>query len=221
MQTVLQPPLGLGRTASLADTLASAVADTVTGGEDPRNGDTAGRPVVRFAATGEPVRRAEVCTLTRDGRHHATERTKYVFIPPDHLWRADWLPEAAGTVKLVRDDETGMAWHPAWSTTAGLPEVCTCPVHGERRFVGTHGVVLGGRRPWLVGHVRRRYLDASAAGCRRFSAVQTGAWTRAARSWMSGRVARFWASRSVTMVRAAARVRTSPGARRSASSRAL
>lgn len=47
----------------------------------------------------------EIYAVMPDGKHsRATEQMEYLFIQPDHLWRSDWLSEAAEFVRLVRDD---------------------------------------------------------------------------------------------------------------------
>ncbi len=77
-----------------------------------------------IAATGERIDAGEVYVVTPDGKTNAYRRLEYLFIQPDHLWRASWLPDAAGWVSLVRDDRTGLSYHPAWSTAPGLLGVC-------------------------------------------------------------------------------------------------
>jgi hypothetical protein len=83
-----------------------------------------GQPVARFAASGERIRAGEVYVVAPDGGPNLDRLQEYLFIQPDHLWRASWVPDLAGGVSLVRDDEIGLPYHPAWSTAPGLLGVC-------------------------------------------------------------------------------------------------
>lgn len=102
--------------------------------ERPRNDTTTtGRAVTRTAVSGEPIRADEVYAVTPDGQWNINWRMDYLFIQPDHLWRANWLPEAAGCVSLIRDDNTNLSHH--WASAAGLLGVCAHPVRGQFRMV--------------------------------------------------------------------------------------
>jgi hypothetical protein len=83
-----------------------------------------GQPVARFAASGERIRAGEVYVVAPDGSPNLDRLQEYLFIQPDHLWRASWLPDRPGSVDLVRDDEGGLPYHPARSTAPGLLGVC-------------------------------------------------------------------------------------------------
>ncbi|UJW28656.1 hypothetical protein L3Q67_25665 [Saccharothrix sp. AJ9571] len=52
-----------------------------------------GQPTARFAASGERIRAAEVYVVAPDGTPNLNRPQEYLFIQPDHLWRASWLPE--------------------------------------------------------------------------------------------------------------------------------
>jgi hypothetical protein len=96
-----------------------------------------GQPVARFAGSGERIGADEIYVVTPNGNHsRTTERMEYMFIQPEHLWRSDWLPDAAGFIRLVRDDHhAGLSYDWTWPTAAGLLGVCAYPIHGEFRTV--------------------------------------------------------------------------------------
>jgi hypothetical protein len=52
-----------------------------------------GQPVARFAASGERIRAGEVYVVAPDGTPNLDRLQEYLFIQPDHLWRASWLPD--------------------------------------------------------------------------------------------------------------------------------
>lgn len=118
---------GWGGDTDMRDQLCAAL-------ERPRHDPTtSGQPMTRVAVSGEPIHADEVYAVTPDGQWNINWRMDFLFIQPDHLWRANWLPEAAGCVSLVRDDNTNLSHH--WASAAGLLGVCAHPVRGQFRMV--------------------------------------------------------------------------------------
>ncbi|MGI8307005.1 hypothetical protein [Saccharopolyspora hattusasensis] len=93
-------------------------------GQSRYDGSTIGQPVARATTSGERILANEVYVVTPDGKPNRNDYLEYLFVQPDHLWRADWSPEMAGRVKLVRDDHSSPSYHAVWSTAAGLLGVC-------------------------------------------------------------------------------------------------
>jgi hypothetical protein len=89
--------------------------------------------LTRTAVSGEPIVAGHVFDVTPDGQPNLDWAGAYLFIQPAHLWRAEWMPEALATVRVVRDDNTNPSLHRACAP--GLLGVVGHAVGGRFRLI--------------------------------------------------------------------------------------
>lgn len=82
----------------------------------------------------QPLDPAEVYAVTPDGMLDSSGWVvAYVFLQPEHHWRAEWHPEKAGQVRLVRADNPSRMHH--WVSAPGLLGVRAHAVNSRSRVV--------------------------------------------------------------------------------------
>lgn len=92
-----------------------------------------GHEIMATCNNGEPIAADEVYAVTPTGAPDYSWRADYVFLQPQHFWRAQWLPETAGAVRVVRADVDNPMHY--WVSAPGLLGVGVHAVRGRFRIV--------------------------------------------------------------------------------------